>query len=233
MYEVCFVKLCTTNVLTVNRSSKTQIKTQLQSNITEGGNCDICNSLQINRNNCTSLLQDILSLYLITIFLTETKQLLFELPFNFKSPVHPLIHSLFSIFTFLDHPVHLKGINESMQSNSGLPNTHSLSAYCSVTAVGCCQFLQTTAIYSADWFISSVSPPPSIPPSRTPHTQRACAPGQDSGHCAQLSFRVASESAGCDFRLARVIIILSYMGIIREAIISQYSHILVSFQSNW
>ena len=120
-----------------------------------------------------------------------------------------------------------------MQSNPGLPNTHSLSAYCSVTAVGCCQFLQTTAIYSADWFISSVSPPPSIPPSRTPHTQRACAPGQDSGHCAQLSSRVASESAGCDFRLARVIIILSYMGIIREAIISQYSHILFSFQSNW
>ena len=75
--------------------------------------------------------------------------------------------------------------------------------------------------------------PPSIPPSRTPHTQRACAPGQDSGHCAQLSFRVASESAGCDFRLARVIIRLSYMGIIREAIISQYSHILVSFQSNY
>lgn len=136
-------------------------------------------------------------------------------------------------FTFLDHPIHLKGINESMQSNPGLPNTHSLSAYCSVTAVGCCQFLQTTAIYSADWFISSVSPPPSIPPSRTPHTQRACAPGQDSGHCAQLSSRVASESAGCDFRLARVIIILSYMGIIREAIISQYSHILFSFQSNW
>ena len=68
-----------------------------------------------------------------------------------------------------------------------------------------------------------ISFPSLLPPSRTPHTQRACAPGQDSGQCAQLSFRVASESAGCDFRLARVIIILSYMGIIRSAIISQHS----------
>ena len=42
--KCALLKLCTTNVLTVNRSSPTQIKTQLQSNITEGGNCDICNS---------------------------------------------------------------------------------------------------------------------------------------------------------------------------------------------
>lgn len=43
--ECALLKLCTTNVLSVNRSSQAQIKTQLQSNITEGGNCDICNSL--------------------------------------------------------------------------------------------------------------------------------------------------------------------------------------------
>ena len=221
--KCALLKLCTTNVLTVNRSSKTQIKTQLQSNITEGGNCDICNSLQINRNNCTSLLQDIPSFIWLPFFWPKQSSscLSFLSISNRLSTLWFILYSCFYVFRLSIYPIHLKGINESMQSNSGLRNTHSLSAYCSVTAVGCCQFLQTTAIYSADWFISSVSPPPSIPPSRTPHTQRACAPGQDSGHCAQLSSRVASESAGCDFRLARVIIRLSYMGIIREAIISQ------------
>ena len=102
--------------------------------------------------------------YLITIFLTQTKRLLFELPFNLSTLW--FILCFYHFVTFLHHPIHLKRINESMQSNLGLPNTHdSLSAYCSVTAatVGCCQFLQTTAIYSADWFISSVSPPSSLP----------------------------------------------------------------------
>ena len=116
-----------------------------------------------------------------------------------------------------------------MLSNSGLPNTHSLSAqcrYCSVTAVqwgvaSVCRLhyiLQTGLFHQFPLLLL------------THLTQRACAPGQDSGHCAQLSFRVASESAGCDSHLARVIIRLSYMGIIRLAVILSF---LSTFKSNW
>ena len=166
--KCALLKLCTTNVLTVNRSSPTQIKTQLQSNITEGGNCDICNPKLTE-----TILHLCCRIILYRIFLTHTKHLLFKFPFNFKSLVHPLIYTLlFTIILFheVHHPIHLKWTIESVLSNPGLPNTHSLSAQCrtcSVTAVGCCQCLQTAALYSADWFISSVSPPP--PRSRSSH----------------------------------------------------------------
>lgn len=174
--KCALLKLCTTNVLTVNRSSPTQIKTQLQSNITEGGNCDICNPKLTE-----TILHLCCRIILYWIFLTHTKHLLFRFPFYFKSLVHPLIYTLLSAMILfhgeVHHPIHLKWTNESMLSNSGLPNTHSLSAqcrYCSVTAVGCCQCLQTAALYSADWFISSVS---LLLLAHAAHTQRACAPG--------------------------------------------------------
>ena len=87
---------------------------------------------------------------------------------------------------------------------------------CDSSAVGCCQCLQTLH-YILQTGLFHQFP---LPLAHAPHTQRACAPGQDSGHRAQLSFRVASESAGCDLHLARVIIRLSYMGIIRLVVIN-------------
>ena len=197
--KCALLKLCTTNVLTVNRSSPTQIKTQLQSNITEGGNCDICNS---------KLTETIVHLCCrIILFYDPHKASLFKFPFNFKSPVHPLICSLLSmiiLFHNLHHPIHLKR-NKWVNAIKLRTPKHSFSVcsvqilQCDNSAVGCCQCLQTPALYSADWFISSVSPPPR---SRTPHA--ACVragPGLRTPRAAQ--FQSSLRERGMWFALGQ------------------------------
>lgn len=214
--KCALLKLCTTNVLTVNRSSPTQIKTQLQSNITEGGNCDICNSKLTE-----TILHLCCRIILYWIFLTHTKHLLFKFPFNFKSLVHPLIYTLLStiiLFHEVHHPIHLKWTNELMNAIKLWTPKYSFSV-CSVQVLQC--HCSGVLPMSADrciifcrlvYFISFPSSSSSLTHlTRSVRARRA----QDSGQCAQLSYRVASESAGCDLHLARVIIRLSYMGIIR------------------
>lgn len=118
-------------------------------------------------------------LYLITIFLTQTKQLLFKFPFNFNSPVHPLIYSLFlsfcHIFASSNSSERTKWVNaiklrtpKHSWFSVCLLQRHCSSGVLPVCADNCNIFCRLV------YFISFPSPPP---PSRTPHTQRACAPG--------------------------------------------------------
>ena len=170
--KCALLKLCTTNVLTVNRSSQTQIKTQLQSNITEGGN--ICNSKlteTIVRLCCWIIL------YLITIF--WPKQSISCLSFLSISILPSTLWFIlcWDFFSFFVSSTDLNRTSDSTQSNSGLPKHSSFSVcllqcHCSALQWGVASFCRLLQ-YILQTGLFHQFPLPLLP-SRTHITHAAC-----------------------------------------------------------